>query len=264
MRVITHKRALITGAASGIGRALAQQLASRGTHLVLVDRDASGLQQAAEALQSTSVDVETHVLDLAYSERIAPFCEALFARQLEIDILINNAGVVHYGPTEAMDSQDLERVLAVNLVAPLLLTQRLLPRLLARPEAHVLNVASIYGWYARRRTAAYHASKFGLVGWSESLRKEYSGRLGITTLCPGFVNTNLFSSGTSSMPDKQIPQPPSWLCTTPEVVAQQAIQALLKNRSLVLVTPLAYYLYYMQRFAPWLLDWLHRNQEASQ
>ena len=262
MRDLKNKRAIITGAAAGIGRALAVQLAELGTHLLLIDRDEPGLAQVAEQVRACGIEVATRTVDLARANELQLLCESV-VHETPLDLLVNNAGIVHYGPTDAMQPEDLERLLAVNLLAPLQLTRALLPSLLARPEAHVVNIASIYGWVARRYTAAYHASKFGLVGFSESLRKEYVHRLGVTTVCPGFVNTGLFAAGTSSTPEKQVTSPPAWLCTTPEVVARKTIRGIQANRGLVLVTPLAYALYYTQRFAPWLLDLRNAMQSSS-
>ncbi len=166
MQNLRDKQALITGAASGIGRALAMELAAQGTKLLLVDRDSAGLKAIAESLQQQGATVKTHTLDLANLAAVAAF-----AKQLEpsLDLLINNAGLVHFGPTVEMGVADMERLMAVNLLAPMILTRTLLPQLLKRPEAHLVNVASIYGIVATPRCAAYHASKFGLLGFSESL-----------------------------------------------------------------------------------------------
>ena len=144
----------------------------------------------------------------------------------------------------------------------------MLPTLLARPEAHILNVCSIAGLVAIPRLAAYHVSKFALVGFSESLRAEYGPRgLGVTALSPGLVRTNLFQAA-GTAPDKPFPRIPSWLCTSPERVAARAVRAIRRCEGLVLVTPLAHFLWRFRRFAPGLLDWLqqfrrHRRRPAG-
>lgn len=256
MRTWNYQRALITGAASGIGLALAEQLATRGMSLVLVDQNAAGLAQVAEQLRARGTEITTHEIDLADEDALNAFTRLLHHEEA-IDLLINNAGVAHYGPTEEMSPKQFDRLMAVNLLAPLRLTLALLPQLLSRPQAHIVNMASIYGLFARRYTAAYHASKFGLVGFSESLRKEYRGRLGVTTVCPGFVRTNLFTQGTTSSRSGFTKEPPACLTTSAEVVAKKTFRAIEKDRGLVLVTPLAYALYYAQRYAPVLLEWLN-------
>ncbi len=257
MQNLRDKLALITGAASGIGRAVAMELASLGTKLLLVDRDSVGLNALAEILQQQGTTVETKLLDLADLAAVAEFASQL-DKEHSLDLLINNAGVVHFGPTVEMGVAEMERLMAVNLLAPMLLTRALLPQLLQRPEAHLVNVASIYGIVATSRCAAYHASKFGLLGFSESMFVELRGtKVGVSTVCPGFVHTNLFESGTSSSginnKVRGVPHPPAYLCTTPQIVAQRIVRGIQRRKRLVIVTPLAWSLYYTQRFAPWLL-----------
>src|SRR5262249_7265241 len=133
-----------------------------------------------------------------------------------LDILVNNAGVAYYGPTERMTPGQWDWLLQVNLRSPIQLTQELLPTLLHRPEAHILNVCSIAGLVAGRKLAAYPVSKFGLVGFSEALRAEYAHRgLGVTALCPGLVRTGLFQAAVSGQPGKPVKPPPRWLCISP-------------------------------------------------
>ena len=163
-----------------------------------------------------------------------------------LDILVNNAGIAHYGPTEKMTDRQLRRLLAVNLYAPVQLTRGLLPLLLQRPEAHILNVCSVAGLVAGPKLAAYHASKFGLVGFSESLRAEFGPRgVGVTAICPGLVRTNIFQSTSTS--GKSLPKIPYWLSTSPEKVASRAIRAIRRNEGLVVITPLAHFLCMFKR-----------------
>lgn len=259
MRNLQNQRALLTGAASGIGRSLAEQLADAGLHLLLVDRDEEGLVGVAESVRSKGVEVTTRTVDLADASAIDALVRDLPASFGELDLLINNAGIVHYGPTAEMRPADLERLMTVNLLAPMRLTRALLSMLIQRPEAHVVNVASMYGYVATAKCSAYHASKFGLLGFSESLHAEFRDTpLGITTVCPGFVATKLFEHGTCSSGDSGVPHPPAWLCTTPEHVARRIIGAIRHRRRLVIITPLAWTLYYTTRYAPWLLPLARR------
>ncbi len=176
MKDIRGKTALITGAASGIGRAIALALGREGANLWLVDIDGPGLADAANEARGFDVDVTAHTADLTQPEQIDAIVTSLHASGKAVDILVNNAGVAFYGPTEQMSAEDWDRVLAVNLHAPLRLTRELLPLLLARPEAHLLNVCSISGLVAMPRLAAYQVSKYALVGLSESLRAEFGPR----------------------------------------------------------------------------------------
>lgn len=255
MKTLQGKRVLITGAASGIGKATVFALKKAGARLFLADINADGLQALLSELNVPSDQATSQVCDVRKLDQLESLVREVGERFGGLDALINNAGVVHYGPTEVMAAADMDRLIQINLVAPMHLTRLCLPLLLEQPEASIVNVASMYGLFATRKAAAYHATKFGLVGFSESLRAEY-GRLGlgITTVCPGFVTTDLFKSGTTSQQDKDVPVPPAYLSTTPEKIAAKIVSSIYWQKRLVLATPLAYAMYYFKRFFPGLLD----------
>jgi NAD(P)-dependent dehydrogenase (short-subunit alcohol dehydrogenase family) len=197
--------------------------------------------------------------DLTRPDQITASNAAMLSRWGGLDILINNAGVAYYGPTENMTAPQWDWLLAINLLAPIQFVRELLPVLRARPESHIVNVASILGLVANGRLAAYTVSKFGLVGLSASLRAEYGRQgVGVSTICPGFVATNLFRAAPCGHPGRQTPVPPRSVTTTPQRVAERVVRAIHRNQRLVLVTPLAHVLYYANRFVPGLLDWLQR------
>jgi len=258
------KKALVTGAASGIGRAIAISLADKGCDLYLIDHNKSSLAESAAVARRRHVNVIESCCDISQSDRVSAAVGDVLTRWNEIDILVNNAGVCYYGMSVEMSAEQWDRILAVNLLAPIQLTHELLPTLLSRPEAHILNVSSMYGLFATSRCTAYHATKFGLVGFTEALRAEYCRYgLGVTALCPGYVTSNLFRSMLTSA-GKTSRQPPAWACATPEYVAQKAIRGIMRNQRLVLVTPLAYIGYYCKRFAPGVIDLLHRIGHKKQ
>ncbi len=256
MRNLRGKRALITGAASGIGRAIALRLAREGVDVCLVDVNQPLLTETQHEAEQMGVRVLAIPCDVRQPIEIERAAKTLLDFWGGLEILVNNVGVVHYGPTTAMTPELWDRLLSINLHAPIHFIRLLLPTLLLQPEAHIVNVASLYGLIATRKAAAYHATKYAVVGLSEALRAEYSPQgLGVTTVCPGFVATNLFSSGTTGVEEKEVPNPPRWLCTTPERVAEKTLRGIYRNRRLVLVTPFAYAMHYLKRFAPSLLDW---------
>jgi NAD(P)-dependent dehydrogenase (short-subunit alcohol dehydrogenase family) len=256
MKSIRAKRVLVTGAASGIGRAIALALAQEGAIVCLVDIDDLGLQKTAKQIQGLGQRALPIHCDISQSDEISSAVTTALDTFGGLEILVNNAGVLHFGPTHLMTEEQWERVMAVNLLAPMHFIRLLLPTLLSQPEAHLVNVSSMYGFFATRRTAAYHASKFGLLGLTESLRAEYGRQgIGVTAVCPGFVKSQLFDTGTSSNENGELRYPPAWACTTPEHVARKTIRAIYRNHRLVLATPLAYGAYYLKRLAPWLLDW---------
>ncbi|MCA9067415.1 MAG: SDR family oxidoreductase [Planctomycetaceae bacterium] len=258
MKSIRGKQALITGAASGIGRAIAIALAREGADLYLLDVDKAGLDDVVAEVTALKVKAVGRVCDLTQPKAISEAVREMLACWLHVDILINNAGVAFYGPTHKMTAEQWDWLLSINLHAPIQLTRELLPMMMERPEAHILNVCSIAGLVAGGRFAAYHVSKFGMVGFSEALRAEYGRKgLGVTALCPGPVRTKLYKSAQSGRDSKPVPEPPRWICTTEEAVAKKAIKAIRKNQRMVLLTPLAHVLYQTKRFAPWFLDLLN-------
>jgi 3-oxoacyl-[acyl-carrier protein] reductase len=259
MRSIRGKNAMVTGAASGIGRAIALALADRGAGIYLVDIDGAGLAEVGWEVRQRGAPALVDRCDLALASDVSRAAGSLLGRWGTLDILVNNAGIAYYGPTERMTAAQWDRLLAVNLLAPIHLTRLLLPALLERPESHLLNVCSIAGLVASGRLAAYHVSKFGLVGFSESLRAEYGRRgLGVTALCPGLVATNIFGAAMSGRSDRPVPIPPRWVCTTPEAVARRAIRAIRRNEGVVPVTWMAHVLWRLKRFTPGLLDLAQR------
>jgi len=259
MRELTQKKVLITGAASGIGRALALGFAAEGSQLWLLDVEPAGLAATALAVRQQGVAVESRCCDLTERQQITAAVRDLLDSWGTLDVLVNNAGVAYYGPTVRMTTEQCDRVLAVNLLAPIQLTRELLPVLLERPEAHVLNVASMYGFFPTDRATAYHASKFGLLGFSEALRCECSRKgLGVTTLCPGFVRTDFFAKIPCGRPGRTTPTPPRWLSASPETAARKGIRGVRRNQRLVLVTPLAYVAYYARRMMPGAIDRLYQ------
>jgi short-subunit dehydrogenase len=184
--------AVVTGAASGIGAALAHALAERGSDLVLLDRDADGLAAVAGDVRAfhRACTVETHAVDVADDAALEAVARAVVEAHPHVDLLVNNAGVAMAGLFEQMSIDDFEWVVGIDFRAPVRLTHHLLPALVDQEGAHVVNVSSIFGIIAPPGQTAYSASKFGLRGFSEALRSEL--RLhgaGVTTVHPGGIRT---------------------------------------------------------------------------
>ena len=259
MKEFAGKVAFLTGAGSGIGRQLALQLAARKCHLYLVDIDEAGLNAVAKTAREAGVQVITCRCDLSDAadiDRMLQHCESAFD---VVDLVINNAGVAYYGPTHAMTQQQWDWLMNINLLAPILITQHFLPRLLERPDAHIVNMCSISGIVAGGRFAAYHTSKFGLIGFTEAVRAEYGRKgIGVTAICPGPVKTKLYDAAAGATADKKVPSPPGFLCTTPERVAAVTLRAMQKNRRQVLITPMAHGLFQLKRFFPGLIDFANQ------
>lgn len=256
MRILQDRQALVTGAAGGIGRAIAVALAQRGMHLWLVDRDSRGLVEAARECRQFGVDVRPLTADLARREEVDALADKVLNSDCGVDVLVNNAGIAYYGGLHAMTDEQWDRLLAVNLEAPLRLTRRLLVHIRSRPEAHIVNMCSIAGIVAGGRFTAYHTSKFGLLGFTLALRAEYTRKgLGVTAICPGACRTSLYKD-CQTRDGVGTHEPPAWLAATPERVAQATVRGILRNRRLVLVTPTAHLLFQLHRFFPGVLDFI--------
>jgi short-subunit dehydrogenase len=257
MRELRGRTALVTGAASGIGRAIALQLAGEGVRLFLVDINKPGLETVVEEARRMGVEVLGRRCDVAEPREVSATVTEILSRWGGVDILVNNAGITYYGRTEQMSAEHWDRLVRVNLLSHIQFTRELLPSLLARPEAHVLNVCSLFGLVAMPKLAAYSTTKHAMVGFSDALRAEY-GRdgLGVTALCPGFVDTNLFTSAPLGEKQQEPKVPPAIFCTTSEKVARAAVKAIRRDRRLVIMTPAAWFLVAVKRFLPGVMDFV--------
>lgn len=187
--------AVVTGAASGIGAALAPALAAKGCDLALCDLNEAGLERAAEAARALGVKVTTHKLDVADAEAVAALPAEVLREHGRVSVVVNNAGVALFGRFDEMTLADFEWVLGVNLWGVVRMTHAFLPHLQAAPTAHVVNISSIFGIIAPPGQSAYCTSKFGVRGFSEALRHELQGSsVSLTVVHPGGVATSIAKS----------------------------------------------------------------------
>jgi short-subunit dehydrogenase len=236
--------AVITGAASGIGAALAEALAERGSNLVLLDRDADRLTDVADGLKARhpGLTVAAYVADLSDAAELEKVATELAADHPEVTLLVNNAGVALGGRFDQVTPEEFDWVMAVNFSAVVRLTRAVLPALKAHRGAHVVNVSSVFGIMAPAGQAAYSASKFAVRGFSESLRHELAeDGVGVTVVHPGGIKTRIAESArTGSGVSKE-----EWeqgqkqfrklLTIEPETAAAQIIEAIEKRRPRLLI-----------------------------
>jgi short-subunit dehydrogenase len=193
----TGGTAVVTGAASGIGEALAVQLADRGSALVLVDRDGDRLAAVADRIRKAHprLEVDAYVVDLADDSATDALGATLAAEHPGTTLLVNNAGVALGGRFDQVTLEEFDWVLAINFRAVVRLTAALLPVLKAHPGSHLVNVSSVFGIFAPPGQAAYAASKFAVRGFSESLRHELADDgVGVTVVHPGGIHTRIAES----------------------------------------------------------------------
>ncbi len=188
----TRGTAIVTGAASGIGEQLAYALARRGSALALVDRDAERLERVAKTVGTISDRPLTcYVTDLSDEEATHTLGDTLAAAHPDTTLLINNAGVALGGTFEQVSEDEFDWLLAINLRAVITLTRALLPVLRANPGSHLVNVSSLFGLIAPPGQVAYATSKFAVRGFTEALRAELAGAVGVTVVHPGGIRTRI-------------------------------------------------------------------------
>ncbi len=184
--------AVVTGAASGIGRATALELARRGTHLALADRNAEGLAATAESARRAGVRVSAHQFDVTDAEAVAALPEAVLREHGKVTILLNVAGVSLMGRLEELSLDEFRWLVEINFLAVVGITKAFLPVLLRQPQAQIANVSSLYGIIAPAEQTAYVSAKFAVRGFSESLRHELEGTgVGVTVIHPGGFKTGI-------------------------------------------------------------------------
>ena len=236
--------AVVTGAASGIGAALAGQLAARGSNLVLVDRDKERLDGVADGLrrQHPRLAVDTYVVDLSDASATDEAAETLAAAHPETTLVVNNAGVALGGRFDQVTLEEFDWVMAVNFRSVVRLTHAFLPALKAHPGSHLVNVSSVFGIFAPAGQAAYSASKFAVRGFSESVRHELAENgVGVTVVHPGGIKTRIAEtartgSGVSVEEYEQgRKQFAKLLRMPPEDAAAQIVAAIEKRRPRLLI-----------------------------
>jgi 3-oxoacyl-[acyl-carrier protein] reductase len=263
VKTIRGKKALVTGAASGIGRAIALALAREGADLFLVDIDEPGLRVTARDAEMPGSTVLLEVCDLSCPTQISACTAACLRAFGELDIVVNAAGLFDYGHDDEMNAQTWKVLMAVNLLAPIQLVRELMPALLAQKESHILNVCSILGLVPTRKVMSYQTSKFALVGYSLALRTGYTNHnVGVTALCPGLVDTPMLTrSGPHWLKKSKLRS--FALLTTPEAVARRAIAAIRRNNGIVVVPFTARFLWLVYRVCPALVLWLFRRKSRT-
>jgi NAD(P)-dependent dehydrogenase (short-subunit alcohol dehydrogenase family) len=202
------KVAVVTGAGSGIGRALATELGSRGARLAISDIDAGGLAQTAAILESAGVVAHAQTLDVGDRDAFEQYAAALAAHFGVVHQLYNNAGIAHSRTLLESDHHDFERVFAVNLWGVIHGTKAFLAHLIASGDGHLVNVSSLNGYLPQEGMTHYCASKFAVRGFTESVRAEMlSADLPVVVSCvhPGGIKTNIATAALKSAADLGLP-----------------------------------------------------------
>lgn len=264
VRDLTGRWVVVTGAASGIGRASALAFADRGANLALCDLDEAGVEATASTARERGGEVIAQRADVASAESMSAFADVVHGRVQAVDILMNNAGVAIGARFQDTPLEDWRWILDINVMGVVHGCHAFLPRMVSRGTGgHVVNVASAAGFFAAQHLAAYSATKFAVVGLSEAMRDELKPEgIGVTAICPGIINTPITraarlhgKTNTGAFRDQMVSgyEKRNY---GPERVAAGVLNAVQRNRAVAPITPEAWAMYYTKRFVPGLAGWL--------
>lgn len=261
----------MTGAASGIGRGLAQVLAEEGCILAISDVNEAGLKETAQII-GDKVEVSTHIVNTADRAQVARYAGEVVERHGKVDIVINNAGIANSDPFEALPYEDFEKVMKVNFWGVVNGCKEFLPYLKKRPEAHVVNLSSINGVLPFPSQTAYVSSKFAVRGFSETLYLELKGsNVTISSVHPGSVRSNMARDASHTKPlydwDKTLEAyEGKMMKLSAEDAARAIVKGIKKRKFRVIVGSDAKAAWLLQRLCPqfaieymnWFYHKLHR------
>jgi NAD(P)-dependent dehydrogenase (short-subunit alcohol dehydrogenase family) len=263
---LSGKTALVTGAASGIGKQTTLELARRGANVAICDANEEGLRQTEAECRSLGRDVVSRRVDVSKREEMRAFAALVHGRVEAVDILMNNAGVGLGGGFLDTSLEDWDWIVGINFWGVVHGCHFFLPPMVARGKGgHVVNVSSAAGFIATEALSAYSTTKFAVFGLSEALRDELAPhRIGVTTVCPGLINTPITQTsplrGPHGTPEARQRMVALYQRRNygPERVAQNILRAIQRNRAVAPIAPEAWGMYFLKRLAPGLVARFNR------
>jgi len=266
---LKDRTAVVTGAASGIGRAIAASLARRGCHLALADIDDAALARTASELAEPGVRISRYHLDVSDRDAVAAFPARVIAEHDGVDVLVNNAGVALGGTFPEVAERDFDWLFAINFFGVVRMTRAFLPLLCKSEEARLVNISSLFGLIAPPGQTAYAASKFAVRGFSESLRHELARtRIGVTAVHPGGVATSIAKNARlpNSLSADEVTKKRkffnSFLIMPPEVAGETIVRGVERRKVRIVVGTDAKMAAFVERLMPvtyW--NWLGRGSK---
>jgi len=244
MQGFAGKVAVVTGAGSGIGQALAVELGRSGAKVAISDVDTEGLAQTEEQLKAIGAPVKADRLDVTEREAFLAYADAVAAHFGKVNQIYNNAGIAFTGDIEVSQFKDIERVMDVDFWGVVNGTKAFLPHLIASGDGHVVNISSVFGLFSVPGQAAYNSAKFAVRGFTEALRQEMmlAGHpVGVTTVHPGGIKTAIARNATAAEGldrDELAKTFDTRLAkTSPQQAAKIILDGVRKNKARVLVGP---------------------------
>ncbi|HTO52923.1 MAG TPA: SDR family NAD(P)-dependent oxidoreductase [Myxococcota bacterium] len=256
MKRLEGRVAVVTGAASGIGRALALELAQRGCHLALVDVDEAGLGPVADRVRALGRKVSLHRVDVSERAQMERLPGAVIAEHGHVHVLVNNAGVSVSGVLADQSLDDFAWIVGINFWGVVYGCKLFLPQLLAEDEAHIVNLSSLFGLIGVPTQVSYNATKYAVRGVSEALISELSGtRVGVTCVHPGGIRTNIVRAARASTPRDEAENERTAalferFAMPPEKAARKIARAVSRNQARLRIGAETYLLDWLKRLAP--------------
>jgi len=257
MTTISGKLAVITGAASGIGRATAIELARRGARVAVTDVNRDGLAETEALIKAAGGEVTTYLLDVADRDAFHAFAQEIEETQGGADIVINNAGVAQIARVEDLAYDDFEWVMNIDFWGMVYGTKAFLPQLQAKGSGHIVNVSSLFGLLAVPSQAAYNSAKFAIRGFTEALRHEMRGtEIRVSCVHPGGIKTNIvrnarfLQSTQATEREEAVTGFDRIARTTPERAGIVIVDGIEKNRERILIGMDAKIIDVLQRLMP--------------
>jgi len=252
--------AVVTGAASGIGRALAIRLAQAGASLAVADVKAEALAEtvrmASEGAESPG-KITTHIVDVSDKEGVAAFARETVDSHGRVNLLINNAGVGLFGTAEQLSIEDIEWLMGINFWGVIYGVKHFMPILRRQPYSHIVNISSVFGIIGPAGHSAYAASKFAVRGFTEALRHELAGSsVKVSVVHPGGIKTNIANDARPgggadhAAAARETAIFNAAARTTPEAAAERIVRGVLRNEERILIGPDAWAIDRIQRWAP--------------
>lgn len=258
------KQCLLTGAASGIGKATAIELAARGAELFLTDINAKGLQQTVDLIRSRNGKVGAYkAFSIVDFEQVQEFAAEIHARHAAVDMVMNIAGIAAWGAVDKMEHEDWSRIIDVNLKGPIHVIEAFVPNMMRQRTGHIVNVSSAAGLFGLPWHGAYSASKYGLRGLSDVLRHDLKRHnIRVHLVCPGAVDTGLVHTIKISgveITEEELRRHKSRFqkhAVSPEQAAQSILKGIEKSNYLIFTSFDIRFAYWAQRKMTFLYEWV--------
>ena len=252
-----NKVAIVTGGASGIGKALCEALAERGSRVIVADLNLSGAEELVKAIRSKGWNAEAFSLDIADFDQVRDLMHHTAEKYGKIDYLFNSAGIAIGGETWRIDMSRWQKIVNVNLWGSIYITTEAYKHMMKQGSGHIVNVASGAGLFPTPMRAPYSTTKYGVVGFSTALRPEaetYGIR--VSVVCPGPVQTPILETsevvGAGEALKKELKSKNKWM--DPKKAAKIILKGVVKNRAIIPVTSIAALLWKYYSFFPGIYD----------